>query len=105
MIVGNQKMVQLRFGQCGVPVVCAILGPIVADGPQAGLWRPAAARPQPKQLRTEHNPGAFVPIDCSPLIDSLFAGSPINNRVPKPISSPAAIPASSRYRLRKGEFP
>jgi hypothetical protein len=37
MIVGNQKMVQLRFGQCRLPIVCGILGPIGMDGPQAGL--------------------------------------------------------------------
>jgi hypothetical protein len=43
MIVGNQEMMQLRFGQCGVPVVGGILGPIGVDGPLAGLWRQAAA--------------------------------------------------------------
>jgi hypothetical protein len=36
---------QLRFGQCGVPVMCGILGPIGVDGPLAGLWRQAAACP------------------------------------------------------------
>jgi hypothetical protein len=55
MIVGNQEMMQLRFGQCGVPVMCGILGPIGVDGPLAGLWRQAAARPQSKQPRTGHN--------------------------------------------------
>jgi hypothetical protein len=52
MIVGNQEMMQLRFGQCRLPIVCGILGPIGVDGPQAGLWRQAAARPRSKQPRT-----------------------------------------------------
>jgi hypothetical protein len=49
--------------------------------------------------------GAFAPIDCSPFIDSLFAGSPINNR-----RYPAHLLVNSdggscRYRLRKGDYP
>jgi hypothetical protein len=74
MIVGNQKMMQLRFGQCGVPVVCGILGLIGVDGPQAGLWRQAAARPQSNQPRIGPNPALLRRsivrlslIVCSPL--------------------------------------
>jgi hypothetical protein len=94
-------MMQLRFGQCGVPVMSRILGPIGVDGPLAGLWRQAAA------VKTAANGaqfGAFAPIDCSPFIDSLFAGSPIKNCLPGPISRSTAIPASNRYRLRNEEI-
>jgi len=66
--------------------MCGILGPIGLDGPLAGLWRQAAARPQSKQPRTAHNPPFCAPIDYSPCIDSLFAGSPIKNCLGEPIS-------------------
>jgi hypothetical protein len=33
-----------------------------------------------KKAANEARFGAFAPIDCSPFIDSLFAGSPIKNR-------------------------
>jgi hypothetical protein len=71
---------QLRFGQCRLPIVGGILGPIGVDGPLAGLWRQAAARPQSKTAANGAQFGVFAPIDCSPFIDSLFAGSPIKNR-------------------------
>jgi hypothetical protein len=102
MIVGNQKMVQLRFGQCGVPVVWGILGPIVADGPQAGLWRPAAAA---KTAANRAQSGAFAPINCLPFIDSLFAGSPIKHRVHRGHLLADSDSGSCRYRLRKGDWP
>jgi hypothetical protein len=49
--------------------------------------------------------GAFAPIDCSPFIDSLFAGSPIKNRRYPAHLLTNSHGGSCRYRLRKGEFP
>jgi hypothetical protein len=87
MIVGNQKMVQLRFGQCGVPVVCGILGPIGVDGHRPdheGTLR---------QVKSPNcrEPGVIrcicpIAADYSPFIDSLFDGSPIKNCPSEPIS-------------------
>jgi hypothetical protein len=37
-------------------------------------------------VKNTHESGVFSPIDYSPFIDSLFAGSPIKNCRPEPIS-------------------
>jgi len=83
--------------------MCGILGPIGVDGPLAGLWRQAAARPTVKTAANGAQFGAFAPIDCSPFIDSLFAGSPIKHRVHRGHLLANSDGGSCRYRLRKGD--
>jgi hypothetical protein len=51
------------------------------------VHRPACGgRPRRIHGQNTHECGVLSAIDYSPFIDSLFAGSPIKNRLPGPIS-------------------
>jgi len=51
------------------------------------VHRPACGgRPRRIHGQNTHESGVLRAIDYSPFVDSLFAGSPIKNRRPKPIS-------------------
>jgi hypothetical protein len=68
------------------------------------VHRPACGgRPRRIHSQNTHESGVLRAIDCSPFIDNLFAGSPINNR-----RYPAHLLVNSdggscRYWLRKGD--